>query len=191
MATGLGVSRIDVKASLRAAMRRLDELGGNSTKALVRGLNKALTSERAVFAREVAKDVGAKVSAVKDELKPRNATPKLTIARLKARGFRLGLIDLKARGPEPSRGAGGGVTAVVQGARKRYPHAFITTMRSGHRGVFQRAARGRLPIHELFGPSIARVFGRKIPGRLEQTSDTVLKKVKHEIEYEIMRLKAS
>lgn len=58
-------------------------------------------------------------------------------------------------------------------------HSFIATMRNGHKGVFERAKRGhkagpmvgkttfnkkgyanRFPIEELYGPSIAKIFGR-------------------------------
>ena len=39
------------------------------------------------------------------------------------------------------------------------PHAFISTMpKSGHKGVFLRAGKKRLPIRELFGGSVYDLF---------------------------------
>jgi len=58
----------------------------------------------------------------------------------------------------PSRGKGRGVTARLGGRTKRYSNAFLATMASGHQGVFQRKTTARLPIKELFGPSIGHVF---------------------------------
>lgn len=42
-------------------------------------------------------------------------------------------------------------------SQKVAPHAFITELRSGHKGVFQRKGKARYPIRELFGPSLGRV----------------------------------
>lgn len=168
---------------------RLAELAGPAgNRAIARGLNKAATSERAAFSRVVAKDIGVGVTAVKDVLEVGRANQSSLIARLKAQGFRIPLIDMKARGPEPSRGRGRGVSAIVRGTRTRFPRAFIATMRSGHRGVFERTGVGRLPILEKFGPSIALVFGKTVPKRADETAATVLKNVQHEIEFEIQRL---
>jgi len=168
---------------------RLAELAGPAgNRAISRGLNKAATTERAAFARDVAKDMGIGVSGVKDALEIGKANQANLVARLKSQGFRIPLIDMKARGPEPSRGRGRGVSAIVRGTRTRFPRAFIATMRSGHRGVFERTGVGRLPILEKFGPSIAYVFSKAVPRRANETAATVLKNVQHEIEFEIQRL---
>ena len=49
-------------------------------------------------------------------------------------------------------GAGIGVT-IENGENRRYPQAFEAEMKSGHRGIFQRIGRSRLPIRELYGAS--------------------------------------
>lgn len=50
--------------------------------------------------------------------------------------------------------------AVNKGGRKLLGSAFVATMRSGHRGVFERAFRGapRLPIQEVFSSRVSDVF---------------------------------
>ncbi|TJV19678.1 phage tail protein [Mesorhizobium sp.] len=45
-----------------------------------------------------------------------------------------------------------GVTVRMRGS---YRSAFIAAMGSGHEGVFMRAGKARLPIHELYGPNPA------------------------------------
>ncbi len=65
-------------------------------------------------------------------------------------------------------------TEVIRGKSETLRHAFIATMPSGHKGVFQRtgqkkiATRGRYKgrmretIKELYGPSLPKVFGNSI-----------------------------
>lgn len=45
-----------------------------------------------------------------------------------------------------------GVTVRLRGS---YRHAFIAQMQSGHRGVFIRESKTRIPIRELYGPNPA------------------------------------
>jgi hypothetical protein len=130
-------------------------LKAKAPAAISRSLNRAAVSARTVMVPAMAKDLGVKQSAVKDGIRTVNATPARQVARLAASLKRLSLYALGAKGPVPSRGKGRGVT--VRG--KRYPHAFIATVGSGrHTGVFQRKTKARLPIRELLGASLGRVF---------------------------------
>lgn len=137
--------------------------------AQVRALNRAIASANVAMVRAVADDLGVKQGVVKDRTRIEQATPQKLRARIYANAKRIPLIDFGAKGPEPSRGRGRGVTVKSSGGRRTIPNAFIATMRSGHRGVFQRVAgasgrrgpgrnRSQLPIRELFGPSIWQVF---------------------------------
>jgi hypothetical protein len=96
------------------------------------GLSQADVTKRLSQAKASAENIEAKILA--------DPTP-------------LPLVLFRAKGPEPSRGKGGGVTAQLQKGAGTYPHAFLATMPSGHRGVFERKSRSRLPIRELKGPS--------------------------------------
>lgn len=49
-----------------------------------------------------------------------------------------------------------GVTAKAWGKRKLYRHAFMAQMKSGHMGIYRREGRERLPIKEMYGPSVPR-----------------------------------
>jgi len=55
-----------------------------------------------------------------------------------------------------------GVVTTAWGIPKLIKHAFIATMpKTGHRGVYIRRGKSRLPIQELFGPSVHGTFTTK------------------------------
>lgn len=75
------------------------------------------------------------------------------------------VIDLGARQTKK------GVTfSINSGTRSLIAGAFISTMRSGHRGVFFRRTRARLPIAEAFTTRVSDVFKDHtfIPGVFEK-----------------------
>lgn len=110
--------------------------------ALVRALNKTARWMRIQIARDCA-----------DELKVR------------VKDINAGLITLKASASSPQSGVGlkpsAGVIKAsqlgsaqqnsggVRAGRHDWPHAFIASMPSGHRGVFRRRGPSRLPISEV------------------------------------------
>lgn len=51
--------------------------------------------------------------------------------------------------------------SVKKGTRKLLPGRFIATMKSGHKGVYTRKSKTRLPIKELYGPGAATLFGSR------------------------------
>lgn len=140
------------------------------TKALVRGLNRSVLSGRTLLAKNISSDTGLASSVVKEAVVMREASMANPSARIASSLKRIPLVDFNAKGPEPSRGRGRGVTARLSGGTGRYPHAFIATMKSGHRGVFERVPgarrhgarpfRPQLPVYELKGPSIGHVFSK-------------------------------
>jgi hypothetical protein len=69
------------------------------------------------------------------------------------------VIQLQARQVGRGPNVPGGVTFRFAGVGKTLPNAFIATMRSGHRGVFSRTGKRRLPIVEEKGPSLRTIFG--------------------------------
>lgn len=135
--------------------RALQKLKARAKPAIARALNRAATTTRAVMARAVSTDIGLPVGTTKAAMTITQAAPERLVSMVEARGARIPLIRWV-------RGTGGrrGITARLPGGAGHYPHAFIATTRSGHRGVFQRTGRARLPIYELKGPSIVHVFSR-------------------------------
>lgn len=176
--------------------RRLLELGTDAPKAATRAVNKTLTTLKTLASRGIAADLGITRKFVDRSLATRRATFNREIGTLTVSGYRddrgrftpsgrIPLIAFGASGPEPSRGRGAGVRYRLPGGRGVAAHAFLATMRSGHRGIFRRKGdAGRLPIRELYGPSPTRVFSRKIlQGALADTEAALAKHLDHEINW--------
>lgn len=156
--------------------------------ALVRALNRGIRSARPVMVREIARDIGLRAKDVRDAMPMRDATKNRPEATLGAGLKRIPLIDFRATGPEPSRGRGRGVSYRLQGGRSRIPSAFIATMQSGHRGVFSRGNKrqstsGRLPISELFGPSLGHVFAKYRALALARAQEVFMTNFDHEFTF--------
>lgn len=154
-----------IEFNAAAAMRTLEDFPTKTRRAASRALNRALVTGKAVLARAVSQDMGLKVGVVKDAIKDRKSTFSNLEIRLAASLKRIPVIEFGATGPYPSRGRGRGVSWRGPAGRVRVSNAFIAIMPTGHRGVFTRGNKrqrssGRLPITELRGASIGRVFDK-------------------------------
>lgn len=174
-----------------------DKIPSSTTRALVRAMNRAMASARTVMVREIARDTGLKSKDVRDAMPFRKATSDRPQARLAAGLKRIPLYKFNARGPYPSRGRGRGVTyRLASGGRGRHPNAFIAKMTSmgvikstehatlspGHMGVFVRRTKTRLPIAELFGPSLGHVFRKFRPQGQAKLQEAFEKNFRHEFD---------
>lgn len=148
-----------------------------------RALNRAGASMKTLAVREIANDLGVKQMDIRDRIGVREATPDRLEVLLSASPRRIPIIDFNARGPEPSRGRGTGVRARIGGSAANYPKAFIATMKSGHRGVFSRSTTARLPIYEMFGPSVWKVFLKYVQPVLDRGREQLLKNLASEIRF--------
>jgi len=162
----------------------LKDYPGRATRATVRAMNRAITSGRTLMVQRIAADTGLRSGDIKKAMSLRNATAQRLEARLGVGLKRIPLIDFNARGPEPSRGKGRGVSYRLRGGGGRVANAFIATMKSGHRGVFARAGKARLPIRELFGPSLGHVFAKYRPEGIERAREAFVTNFKHEMGFE-------
>jgi hypothetical protein len=187
------MANVSVNLNTSDWQRAIKALRAKAPARIVRALNRSVTSMQTAMAREVSKDMGIKVGDAKKAMRVQKATDSTMKADVIASGARLPLIAFGAKGPEPSRGKGRGVTARMQGGRNRYPHAFIATMRSGHRGVFQRTSvpgGPRSPIRELKGPSIPHVFNKHASIGLERGEEALVTNLQHEFDYLLQSIRS-
>jgi hypothetical protein len=155
--------------------------------AIKRALARTTTTTKTAMAKAMREDTYLSSRFIKDEIK---VETQAGAAALVVQGRRIPLISFGARGPEPSRGKGRGVSWRNPGSpRSRDPHAFIATMSSGHRGVFKRTGTGRTPIVELHGPSLVRVFEKYMDLGAEAANAALAKNLKHEISYALSKEK--
>ena len=170
-----------------AWVRTVDQAGEKAPIACSRAINRTLTNVRAAMIPVVAADMGLTQAIVRSRVDLRTASPSRLIGTIGAHARPIPLINFGARGPTPSRGTGTGVTARNTGGAGRYPHAFIATVRQGEPaqryGVFERKGRARLPIRQLYGPSIWFVFGKRIAVGQARAEQMFPVNLAHEVAY--------
>lgn len=165
----------------------LQKMGSKAPALMARALNRAGTAGKTAMVRAVVKDTGIASKNVSREVvldKANRSQPKVTIT---VAGKRIPLIAFSARGPEPSRGKGRGVSYRLPTGRGRVRDAFITTVGAGHRGVFKRKGKARFPIVELRGPSIPHVFQKFVPIFDEVSQAALLKTLRADISWELAK----
>lgn len=149
-----------------AALRRKleDRLVKRAPRAAVAGINRVARGAYTLSVREIQADVGASSQkTIRRNLTvhpARGDKPEAQVQAFSAKKDRIPIYEMKPRPKSVTkrRPAGG----VRWGANQRLiPGSFIARVRSGHMGVFKRQGKSRLPIAELFGPSVALVFSRK------------------------------
>lgn len=161
--------------------------------ALVRTMRRALTSGRAALVPLIAKDLSLKARDVRDALLISvHAIGQGEVeGRLSASSKRIPLSKFSPTGPLPSRGRGKGVSYRIGGRRQRVADAFLAQMRSGHQGVFRRIGTSErrsaggwsknLPIVELHGPSVGRVFAKFRPQGVARVREAFEQNLTHEL----------
>lgn len=134
-----------------------------------RGLERALVATLSKSGRDAIRALKAESSRVvrarkRLKVKRVNAALPLTfpkgrdisdlVWRMDVSGEAVRVVDY------PHRQTRKGVSVAINvGKRKLIKGAFLATMKSGHRGVFKREGKARLPIDELFSTRVSDVFG--------------------------------
>jgi len=177
-------------AKIDALLGRFTLAPGRQTEALARGMAKALNrgalAARTAMVREVANVLGTAQKPVKGYIRTYTATPDHLVAIVTSLGKQgIPLGKLGPTGPEPSRGKGAGVR--VKAAPGRFPHAFISTMRSGHRGVFERRGKARLPIKELRTRPVTDAFRERRAVGVARAAESLSVNLQSELAYALQR----
>lgn len=180
-------------ARLRVTTNMPEMVGKIRKKAPIaqaRALNRAGVSANAAILSAVSAETELKISTLRERINVgRPATPEHRSIRVYASTKGIPLIQFKARGPQPSRGRGRGVTAQIQGGSVTFPRAFIATMKNGRRGVFERGnkanpiGRARLPITEKYGPSVYLVAVRYRNVGIARGRESLIKNLQSEFRF--------
>ncbi|RWE59812.1 MAG: hypothetical protein E5V22_11085 [Mesorhizobium sp.] len=142
-------------AEVKALMRALQPPRLNQS--LSAGVNDTAKQVRRFSARIVAKAGGLKrADAEPSILISPYSRPSTLTATVRGSGRPIALIKFAARQTKA------GVTANAWGHRKLYKGTFIATMKSGHRGVFVRETKKRVPIKELWGAGVTQVMSQAV-----------------------------
>lgn len=149
------MARVSVELDMKGMIQVINSTQEAVRVGTARAINRSAASARTALVRAVAKDVGLTQKAVRPQMVLREARPGPDPkATLSVSSKRIPLIKFGAKQFSY------GVRAKLKGGAKKYPGAFVATMRSGHTGVFRRRGKARLPITELHGPSLGKVFAK-------------------------------
>ena len=152
------------KRQLDLVKKTFSEIKNGAPRVIVRSLNKTAAKAKTEASKEIRKVVTLKAKTVKDAIKItkpnfKNLSAKLTISGRPLPLINYGLaknIFVKGGG----LGARAGIKVKVRKNRgiEKHPNAFFAQMKSGHKGIYERKGKKRLPIEEKAGPSIPAVF---------------------------------
>jgi|SRR5581483_9990065 len=159
---------------------RLAALGANAPLAVSRALNRTMVSIRRKVIRALAQEVSIRQADVAPATTLLRSTARGMTAVIRVSGRRIPLVAFGAR-----QTAAGVTYRLSAGGRGLVPGSFLATMASGHRGVFRRKGRTRLPILELFGPSLPYVTIRRRLFQAQQAAGVALleRNLQHEIDF--------
>lgn len=166
---------MSVTGNVKEVINSLNSLERHTIpKAVVRSLNRTASSVHTQSNRRIAKLMGTQVGTVKRRVAVIKATTSRWIASLKATGRPFRLVHFKARQ------TAAGVSAAAWGKRKVYKHTFLATVKAGDtgvQGVFVRTGKKRLPIKQLWGPSVPTTFREpEVQVLMSDTAQTVFDK---------------
>lgn len=136
----------------------LEQFGGLVRPAVQRALNRAADSLPKYITAGILREYHLPQSRVRGTFTVRKASLSELLAVVTSASGGVPLYLFGARPSQPGRRPPGGVQVDVMG-RKPVPGSFVARMKSGHIGVFMRSGESpRLPMHELFGPSVPKMI---------------------------------
>jgi len=162
------------KAKLKRIEKTLKGVPGAMPKVMTRGINRTATMSRTEIIRRISANVSLKKKTIRDGLQLEKAHRNKWAAKITVISKRIPLMDFKAR--QGKRG----VSYLISKnkGRQKIQDAFFAKLKSGHEGVFKRLGKSRLPICELFGPSLGQVFSDagKISSEVQAKAGPLLEK---------------
>lgn len=158
------------------------------SKAITNAINRAVEGARADAVRKVRERYYIKARDVRDAIRIEKATYKNQSAIIHAKGSPVALSKFRITPSKPpAKRRKKPITArVVRGMGSQIPGAFVARMRTGHIGVFKRAGKARLPIRQLYGPSIPQMLGHESVTRYVE--ERAIVRLEERLEHEIDRL---
>jgi len=157
-----------------------------ANRAVSSAVNRAASAARTEAVKQVRAQYIIKAQDVRSPMSIEKASMSGLMATLRASGrvIPLSKFRISPASPPQTRPLRAQVRKGSAGGTLR--HAFVARMPSGHIGAYMRKTSKRLPIKELFGPSVPHMIGNKeVMGKIEERAVEVLDE---RLEHEITRL---
>jgi len=160
--TDLITVKVD-KAQLARVERMLQRIPRQFPRVMARALNKTATTVRSKTVKAAAAETGVKQKTLRRNTFIRRARFRNLVAVVILKQTRIPAVELSAR--QTRRGV---TIRTGKGRREVLRHAFITTMPTGHRGVFRRLGQTRLPIKEWWAKGFLTALEPVLPVMLRE-----------------------
>jgi hypothetical protein len=167
-------------------------------KAMSSALNRTITTVKTDMKREVVAAYEVKGSDVTKSLSVKKSSPNKLSAEAISQGRPIALAHFKFKPKKPMAGKtrrkvmvkvkkSEGFTEI-----KSKPAAFVQNP-NGATNIFKREGQSRLPIKRLYSLSVPQMLGnQEVINRITvKAHETLEKRVKHEIEYRLKKIKGS
>lgn len=167
------------------------------SRAVVRGLNKAAVGIRARVVQDIRQDINIKASDLKETVKitkAKNQAGRVAV-ELVVKGKPISLIKFVTvaslrqaqAGELDKKGNRRPLRIKVsrkQGAKPSKKGFYVPA----YNKIMRRVGKGRGPIREMFGPSLAKMTEAKISQLESFASETVAKRIQESIDFEISKI---
>lgn len=165
----------------------LKRVPNGAPKAVVAALNRASQGARTDAIKKARERYHIKAKDVRNTMQITKATYNDMTTTIRASGSPIALSRFKISPTKPVKRRKKPVVArVVRGAGGPIVKVFVARVKSGHVGVFKRAGKSRLPIKQLYGPSVPQMLGHEsVTKYLEEKA---LERLEERFEHEISRL---
>lgn len=155
-------------------------------KVVSRAINRAIENARANVVREVRDHYNIKAKDIRTTLKISRSNSKNLAAVISSRGAPLPTMAFKVRpGTVNGRRRTPLTVSVKKGQSENLDRAFIATL-GGSKGVYERIGGPRLPIRQLYGPSVPQMIGNE--EIIKQIADQARKTLDDRLDHEINRV---
>ena len=173
---------------MEKALEAVKGIKDGANTAMARALNRTIHKMRTESIKAVRAELPLKAGEIRETMGIKQASKHSLEAWLSSRGPELPLIRFRPIPQEAQNpGPPGGVSVITRKSqgRQQIAGSFVANMKSGHKGVFKRGGKSRLPIFEEFGPAIPDILNEEPTHTdIERTADAQLRKrLTHEIEY--------
>lgn len=189
----------DFDTTLTKGTALLKEFGDLVKPAVMRALNRAADGMPKHITAGILSEYHLPAMRVRKTFSIRHASMRELITTVRSRSGAMPLYLFGARPSKPGRNTGAGVAVDVQGRKVVEGGTFVARMKSGHIGVFKRTGDSpRMPIHELFGPSVPTMIEQMDERSGERFVDDIDKeamrrfddRIGHEVDYLLKKLGA-
>lgn len=160
-------------------------------RVMSRAINRGLTAGRVQAAREVVKDYNVRQRQVNEKARIRKTSANRLEASLSFSGPALNIADFKVSPPrpQPAKRPVLRVSTSKQRGPKPYKGAFLIPVRAGKYRAFRRKGKERLPIQNVWGPSIPSLVGaeRVRNAVQDRIQEVIITRLDHEVNRELSK----